>query len=149
MMIADNYILESIGLRRSHADLFSSGMAQGKGGMKLTYKVESFIPEEESDRKRFDLMVSVEVQVEGFEAETERQAFKVEATHWGGFKATNGAKACDDDHELAMCLAKQVLPVSREHANNLIALMGFRGAYLPWSFGSGNLAPSKQEPASK
>lgn len=132
-MKSNSYTLKSIGLRRSECDLISSGKAESEGMVQIKYNVESFLPESAPDGERFDLMVSVELVLEGKETETGEIVFKSRSIHYGGFVVDDGIAPDADCEELPSQLAKQIFPVAREHANELLQKMGFRSVYLPWS----------------
>ncbi len=127
-----DFALESVGLRRSFCELLESGKAQTKGLAKISYNIEGLEPEG-PDSDRFDLIVAVEIEVKGKELDTEEEVFTVSTRHHGGFKCLNGVDADPDDELLIFDLSKEVFPVAREHANQLLAQMGFRNVYLPWS----------------
>ena len=127
-----NFALESVGLRRSICELFESGKAQTKGMAHISYNIEGLLPGDQ-DSERFDLIVAVEIEVEGRETDTKEKVFQVSTRHHGGFKCLNGDKPDPNDELLIFDLSKEVFPVAREHANQLLTQMGFRNVYLPWS----------------
>ncbi|PCH65821.1 MAG: hypothetical protein COC04_00895 [Gammaproteobacteria bacterium] len=125
------FSLESIGLKKSACETFP-GTDAASGRLQITLNVGGDEPAGK-DKDRFDLIVTVELEVTGIDAD-DCKVFEVSTKHNGGFVLQNGKEFSPTDEDQALQLSKQIIPVARAHQTDLLDKMGLGNVYLPWSF---------------